>query len=49
MKWSASVCGVKSHGRAYSIGGKTLITNSSYPSGGREHGDVRQAWHRVWR
>lgn len=38
MKWSSSGCGGNSHGRAYSIGGKTLLTESSYPSGGREHG-----------
>ncbi len=38
-KWSASVCGEKSHGRSYSVGGRTLLTESSYPSGGRASGD----------
>lgn len=38
-KWSASVCGEKSHGRSYSVGGRTLLTESSYPSGGRTSGD----------
>ena len=39
MKWSSSGCGGNSHGRAYSVGGRTLITESSYPSGGRTSGD----------